>query len=161
MNYEKTKEYLDLYYIFVEGKEKDYYCDENNKVIATINNEIITLYINDPLDELETQYQVIALPIVNNELQTIVRTKIVKLIGEYNDVTIENGISTLYYNDELDIISSRINKSKDSQRNLGNVGSIKNHKISLKQKTKKIIPTKIKKPNNIIKQSKGLKQNYC
>lgn len=143
MNFEKIKEYLNKTYTLVTGKEKDYYCDEENKIVATINGDVITLFIEDPKDELETQYQVVALPITSksrkNELNYI------KLIGEYNDTIMNEGIPSLYYNDELDRITSAIDRQKYAQRNLGSVGTIDGH----------ILPSNEQK-----RISKGYKRKY-
>lgn len=160
MNFENMKEYLESQYTFVKGNEKDYYCDEEDKIVATINDEIITLYLDDPKDELETQYQKCAISIIN--CPTIGQPQITKLIGEYNDTTLNDGILTLSYNDELDRISSIIDKQKDSQRNLGSIGNIKleNGAIRFSIKEKKVKPTIIRKPI-MIKRPKGLRKKYC
>lgn len=172
MSFEKMKEYLELQYIFVKGKEKDYYCDENNKIVATINDTLITLYINDPQDELETQYQVVAFPIINSEMteQKEQTTKTIKLMGEENDIKIENGTPVACYNDELDKITSIIDTSKFSQRNLGKVGIVSNDTVIIPLKNSTIsVPLKeeskskgpIKMISKIQNMPMGYRQKQC
>ena len=169
MSFEKIKNFLDLQYIFVEGKEKNYYCDQDNRIVATINDEVITLYLDDPEDELETQYQKIALSILNCPIGQAGQTEMKKLIGAYNDTKIEEGISTLCYNNELDTISGKLNKDKDAQRNLGCVGKIEleNGNISfLLNEIENIQPKNqgikmIKRNPIMIKRPKGLRKKYC
>jgi hypothetical protein len=163
MSFENIKEYLESQYTFVKGAEKNYYCDKEDKIVATINDEIITLYIDDPQDELESQYQKCALSILNNPLMeeaTLMQIK--RLIGEYNDTTIADGVLTLSYNDELDRISSIIDKQKDSQRNLGSVGNIilEEGRIAFSLNKKENKKQKIRKPI-MIKRPKGLRKRYC
>ena len=173
MSFEKMKEYLESQYIFVKGKEKDYYCDENNKIVATINDTLITLYINDPQDELETQYQVVAFPIINSEMteqkeqaeQKEQTTKTIKLMGEENDITLENGTPVACYNDELDKITSIIDTSKFSQRNLGKVGIVSNDTVIIPLKNSTIsIPlkeeTKSKGPIKMISNTQNMPMGY-
>lgn len=167
MSFEKMKEYLESQYIFVKGKEKDYYCDENNKIVATINDTLITLYINDPQDELETQYQVVAFPIINSEMteQKEQTTKTIKLMGEENDIKIENGTPVACYNDELDKITSIIDTSKFSQRNLGKVGIVSNDTVIIPLKNSTIsIPlkeeSKSKGPIKMISKAKKMPMGY-
>lgn len=183
MSFEIIMGYLKSQYVFVKGKEKDYYCDKDNRIVATIDNEIITLFFDDSQDELETQYQKIAIPVINSTIlkQEKNQTDRLELIGEYNDITLKNGIPTLSYNDELDRISGIQDKTKDSQRNLGSIGEviIKNGEVSylLKEQQKQIEQPKIesiqpmKQPNPIqvvktrepimIKVPKGRKRIYC
>ena len=161
MSFENVKEYLDSQYTFVTGKEKNYYCDEEDKIVATVNNEMITLYIDDPKDELETQYQKCVVSIPN--CATTEQLEIKKLVGAYNDTTLnEEGIITLMYNDELDRISSIINTNKDSQRNLGSIGNINiiNGQVSFSINKPTIKKSKITRKPIMIKRPKGLKRKY-
>ena len=167
MSFENAKKYLDSNYMFVKGTEKDYYCDKDNKIVATINNQVITLYINDPEDELETQYQVVALPVINSEI--LEQIEAIELKGENNDIIIEGGIPVACYNDELDRISSRIDMNNYSQKNLGNTGIISNKTaiIPLENKTITVPLKEEKKSSTKIKtldmnnQSKGCRKKLC
>ena len=162
MSFESMKKYLDSQYTFIKGNEKDYYCDKEDKIVATIDDEIITLYLDDPQDQLETQYQKCALSIPN--CATTEEPEINRLIGEYNDTTVnDEGFVTLSYNDELDRISSIIDKNKDSQRNLGSIGTINlvDGKVSFSMNQTIIKKTNITRKPIMIKKPKGLRKKYC
>ena len=127
MSYENIRFFLEKKYKKIIEKEettdnkKIYYVDKEGKVVATISDCLVVLYVDDALDDNNTQYQKLIRVVPKNPEIKPVR---LSLIGMYNDAKIEDGKVELDYNDELDRICTKINVEKMSQKNLGAVYSV-------------------------------------
>ena len=127
MSYENIRFFLEKKYKKIIEKEettdnkKNYYVDKEGKVVATISDCLIVLYVDDALDDNNTQYQKLIRVVPKNPKIKPVR---LNLIGMYNDAKIEDEKVELDYNDELDRMCAGINTEKMSQRNLSTSYSI-------------------------------------
>lgn len=124
MSYEKIRFLLDRKYKTISlnnDKSKKYYVNKEGKIVATVSANLIVLYIDDKLDNEETQYQKLVRVIPQNPT---IKPARLKLIGMYNDATIEDGNIQLAYDAELDRMCEEINPEKMSQQNLGSVYNI-------------------------------------
>ena len=150
MSYEKIRFLLNTGYKSISlnnDKSKEYYVNKEGKVVATVSANLIVLYIDDKLDNEETQYQKLVRVIPQNPT---IKTARLKLIGMYNDATIEDGNIQLAYDAELDRMCEKINLEKMSQQNLGSVYNIEEDDIKIiDQKTITLSNTQTNTQNRI------------
>lgn len=125
MSFSALKKLLNEKYRRTHGELKDYYLDQEGRIVATIETKedgtkLITTYIDDERGELHTHFNKIALSVSNKIEEPMIDV----LLGMNNDTTITDGKICFYNNPELDKMSEKYNTDRFSQYNLGSIGRI-------------------------------------
>lgn len=125
MSYSALKKFLSKNYQRIHGKIKDYYLDQEGKVVATIEKKedgtkLITTYINDERGELDSHYDKVVLSVCNKIDQLMVDV----LLGSNNDAKIIDGQIYFCDNPELEKLTKKYNSDSLPQYNLGTIGTI-------------------------------------